>query len=81
MTHQVLNQWMITGVFDFCLVGYVDGVKITTSPICDVIDDAFITTNGNGYVLGTVDHVFDATCPNAKQRLKETINSLKEIVY
>lgn len=81
MSIHTLEQWFITGVFEFSLVGYENGVKIITSPVCDVEGDVFTTTDGNQYVLGTVDGVFDLTCPNAKQRLKETIIGLKEIVY
>lgn len=81
MSIHTLEQWFITGVFEFNLVGYENGVKIITSPVCDVEGDVFTTTDGNQYVLGTVDGVFDLTCTNAKQRLKETIIGLKEIVY
>lgn len=81
MSIHTLEQWFITGVFEFSLVGYENGVKTITSPVCDVEGDVFTTTDGNQYVLGTVDSVFELTCSNAKQRLQETIIGLKEIVY
>lgn len=83
MSIRTLEKWFITGVFEFSLVGYENGVKIITSPVCDVDvqGEVFTTTDGNQYVLGTVDGVFELTCSNAKQRLKETIIGLKEIVY
>jgi hypothetical protein len=59
-----------------CVFGhtrFVDGIRVTTSPIKSRIGDVIETESGTVYALGSVDPDYEKQHPNARERVLNSV--------